>query len=77
MHELYEKQSMVCSASGEGTGEVIRSIACMLAEWVLKGASDEVGYTLSGLLDIFLVARGYFVDLVFDKVGSLILPHGF
>jgi hypothetical protein len=61
---------MVGLAASEGAGEAIRSIACVFAERVLQCAPGEVGDALAHLFDVFLVARGYFVDLACAMVSN-------
>jgi hypothetical protein len=59
-----ERDELSRSAAGERAGHAVCGISCLFSEWVLKPAAREVAKTLFELLDIFLVARGYFANLV-------------
>lgn len=42
-------------AASEGARELVGSVACLLAEWVLEAAAKSVAQTLPELFDVLLV----------------------
>ena len=57
------------SSTSQRTGQLVGSVASLLAQGVLKGSASNISNTVSELLDVLLIRRRNPTDSVWNKLA--------